>query len=73
MRTKWDIKQEQLARAKAAYEAILEEIKWAQETKYEGECSGCRHQFNTEEDFWKHYVVPNELYYNLGKCPNKRY
>lgn len=35
-------------------------------------CPACGELLGTEEDFAKHYVVPDVQYYNLGYCPKKK-
>lgn len=35
------------------------------------ECLTCGHQFYTDADFWRHYVVPQIEYPNLGGCWTK--
>jgi hypothetical protein len=32
-------------------------------------CSGCGTVLDTEEDFAKHFTIPDRRYLNLGECP----
>lgn len=58
LRTKWDLIDSEMQRGLRA-------------TKCDRRCSGCGVYLTTEEDFARHYVIPNERFLNLGECPNK--
>lgn len=75
MRTKWEILQDLREEATRKLARLEAEIKWLEETPFTangtGSCSGCDQVLPTEADFAKHYVVPDERYYNLGYCPSR--
>jgi hypothetical protein len=41
-------------------------------TPFNGSCSQCGIQLETEADFAKHYIISDIRYFNLGDCPTKR-
>jgi len=77
MRTKWDILQEREQKAQEVLRRIHDEIEYLQDTPalLNGQdgvhihCGTCKVKFDTEADFAKHYLVPDERYTNLGRCP----
>jgi hypothetical protein len=81
MRTKWDILQERKRAAEATAVLLQKEIEGLGSTpcvltgpdgaKEYISCSRCGTEFETEADFAKHYLIPDERYLNLGECPNK--
>lgn len=78
MKSKWQILEDRLETAKRAVAAIEAELEWARNTPFQfpgtaepGQCSKCKTELATEEAFWKHYLVPDERFVNLGQCPNK--
>lgn len=75
MRTKWQILQEKLANARENLRRLEAEVRYLENTKclrHDGvhiSCGTCGVEFETEADFAKHYLVPDERYTNIGRCP----
>jgi hypothetical protein len=70
-RSKWDVLVE---RREAAYKAFkeLQDQMWSYERQNcDLTCSGCGAVLETEADFAKHFLIPDERYLNLGYCPVK--
>jgi predicted nucleotidyltransferase len=71
VRTKWQILEEQRDKARSILESFEAQLQYLENTKFGGECSYCGLYLETEADFAKHYLVPDERLYNLGNCPQK--
>jgi hypothetical protein len=70
-RTKWDILVERRDQLRLDLERLERELKGLSNTNCGLNCSGCGQHHETEADFAKHYLIPDERYLNLGYCPNK--
>lgn len=57
--TRWDL------------ESDRERERMMRSTAMAPECQSCGQPFKTEADFWKHYVVTDIHYPNLGNCWKK--
>lgn len=75
VRTKYEILLAEVDKLEKAKQNILFVLKGAGETpclvsgtEEHIHCGTCGQRFETELDFMKHYVVPDERYYNLGHC-----
>jgi hypothetical protein len=68
--TKFAILQSRKVAAEAVLARVNEEIDFLK-TPFGNKCSGCGEFLATEEDFAKHYTVPDVQYPSLGHCPNK--
>jgi hypothetical protein len=72
MRSKVQIKLDQLTRLQAEANALLDELKDLRVAAPGAPaCRTCGAVFRTDYEFWNHYVVPDERYLNLGECPTK--
>ena len=75
MRTKWDVLQERLQKAKELVEEYEATFRYLEATPFTvngtGECSQCHEVLKTEKDFAQHFLVPDERFLNLGNCPNQ--
>jgi hypothetical protein len=76
-RTKWDVLQERLAKAREEVTRQEEVLTWLRNTPFKelgtdelGQCSKCHRVFPTEADFARHFLIPDERYLNIGYCPN---
>lgn len=74
-RSKWEILIDRLAQLDQQAADLRAELEWMLTTpiKVHDEpgifCSGCRYHLDTEGDFAKHYLVDDERFLNLGRCP----
>lgn len=71
MRTKADVLLEREREMREALTSAQREIEGLQNTEFGRACSGCGEILETEWDFAKHFVIPDERYLNLGDCPKK--
>lgn len=82
-RTKWEILLKRRDDLLEQVRTIEDDLEWAAQTPCkkvvdaEGNtehihCSTCGVKFETELDFMKHYLVPDERLLNLGHCPHAR-
>jgi hypothetical protein len=69
MRTKWQILQANLAEAREIVASMERTIDGMETQKCGLPCSGCGTVLETEADFAKHFLIPDERYLNLGDCP----
>lgn len=54
--TRWDL------------ESDDERKRWMRTPSSVPECISCGQPFKTEADYWKHYIIPEIEYPNLGNC-----
>jgi hypothetical protein len=75
-RSKWDILQERRKKAQEEANNIATQLQGLALTPFKdgvtGRCSGCGALLQTEADFAKHFLIPDERFLNLGYCPNKK-
>lgn len=72
MITKWSVLEARLEKARADVKEREEYLESLSRTPCELNCAGCGEFLATEEDFAKHFVLENEVYLNLGNCPNSK-
>jgi hypothetical protein len=70
-RSKWDVLVERQAALRKALAKADAELEWMTKTPCPHSCTGCGEDFKTEADFFKHYLITDERYLNLGYCPIK--
>jgi len=70
MRTKFEIMKAREAALKEALEAIQHRLEAEENTPCGLSCD-CGQYFETEADFAKHFIIPDEHFLNLGECPVK--
>ena len=74
MRSKWQILEARADALMSQLKDISSQLAWMERTPFTangtGRCSDCDTALHTEADFAKHYLVQDELYVNLGICPN---
>jgi hypothetical protein len=67
MRTKWDVLEERLRTLRK----LEREMAGMERTEFGRPCAGCGEVLATEADFARHFLIPDERYLNLGRCPNE--
>jgi hypothetical protein len=71
MRSKWEILTARAAKLRAEAEAIERELAGLDATRCGLRCGGCGAVHATEGDFARHYLIPDERWLNLGRCPER--
>ena len=71
MRTKWEILQAKLADLEKRAADVRYYLETQEATDFGLPCGGCGVVLATERDFDEHFLVPDERFINLGKCPTK--
>jgi hypothetical protein len=71
-RSKWDVLLERYQKASEEYLKLTRELNRLETQECGLTCSGCGALLETEADFVRHYLVPDERFLNLGYCPNKK-
>lgn len=76
LRTKWEVLDKRAEKYMKIAERflllsieILEQMQAMDRTRFGEACPGCDEVLETEADFAQHFLIPNETYLNLGRCP----
>ena len=70
-RTKMDILGERAAFLVREAKALADYIEGLTLTPCGLTCAGCGKMLATEADFASHFIIPDENYLNLGRCPER--
>jgi hypothetical protein len=68
MRTKWEILEARIAAAKKELEQLEAQKNWLMTVRFDAECTHCGQELETEADFAKHFLIPDERLINTGHC-----
>lgn len=71
-RTNYDIMVERRAVLAKALQNVEDTLKYYETGTCNITCTNCGAFFPKEIDFWKHYLISDETYANLGNCPNPK-
>jgi hypothetical protein len=71
-RSKWDVLNERHQKAYEEYVELTRALNRLETQSCGLTCSGCGAALETEADFARHYLVPDERFLNLGYCPIRR-
>jgi hypothetical protein len=70
MYTKWEILEQRAEDFEKRAQTIRNYLEGLTKTPTGNiKCAGCELVIGTEEEFAKHFVIPNGHYLNLGDCP----
>jgi hypothetical protein len=69
MRTKWEILQARRAELADELAKLDQYMRGLEGQPCMLRCNKCDKLHNSEADFAKHYLIPDERYLNLGHCP----
>lgn len=71
MHTKWEILEARRDELAKQLDKANRELQGLTDTPCQLHCAGCGVYLATEEDFARHFLIPDVRYLNLGRCPDK--